>query len=266
MGCWNGTCGITGLPIWDCDPVVAVIIYAHTKKFDLTPSYPCEWYAPATPLLRGKYDDGGGVSLSKEQKELAQLFCDKLRVDTYDQDTFHTDVIPAFKINQIHGSVHYVWWMAHEAIYDRLVSEGCDHHMGFRYNGYGKPTINNIVEHRIEDARKAFLSDDRMAGHAFRNALELQDRPMPILSKMAFKVENVNQNVEDTLALIADLQKLYLLMMKLRINMAPPAGCGSQDQDLQIYKLRNKMIEDLIKEREAEYYASDYGESDELTA
>jgi hypothetical protein len=64
MGCWNGTCGISNLPINAGDEVVAFLIGFYSYNDNPSKSGYCYINDIATPLtlpIYGRYDDYGGI-------------------------------------------------------------------------------------------------------------------------------------------------------------------------------------------------------------
>lgn len=72
MGCWNGTCGLTHLPILAGDPIRVVLItgqmYRRPRENDEFPAvdqsgfcYANDCWTPRTITIKGRYNDYGGI-------------------------------------------------------------------------------------------------------------------------------------------------------------------------------------------------------------
>lgn len=64
MGCWNGTCMISHLPIMEGDKVKLVVLYGHKKEGILANGgycYPSDILSPAFLPIEGVYNDYGGI-------------------------------------------------------------------------------------------------------------------------------------------------------------------------------------------------------------
>ncbi|VAW58914.1 hypothetical protein MNBD_GAMMA08-1547 [hydrothermal vent metagenome] len=61
MGCWNGTCAVTGLPIFHGDPVVVVLLKAANNPESDSFCEPLAYNAPLPLTFEGEYNDYGGV-------------------------------------------------------------------------------------------------------------------------------------------------------------------------------------------------------------
>lgn len=64
MGCWNGTCGITQLPIMVGDPVAVFLLIDNNSYGQIRWSanghyYPTDYFTPRSIQLYGEYDDYG---------------------------------------------------------------------------------------------------------------------------------------------------------------------------------------------------------------
>jgi hypothetical protein len=79
MGCWNGTCGISRLPIRAGDPVYGMIITKSQYTMDCsTPRghntsgmcYITDGYYPIAPMFSGRYDDYGCIEQFPKKEEV----------------------------------------------------------------------------------------------------------------------------------------------------------------------------------------------------
>lgn len=79
MGCWNGTCGLSQLPIHAGDPVIGFLLEgrgARREGHNGAGGY-CYSTDAAAPLfipIRGKYDDYGAIEEIKGSRILVSFF------------------------------------------------------------------------------------------------------------------------------------------------------------------------------------------------
>lgn len=89
MGCWNGTCMLTHLPIMGGDPVVAFLIEVSSAAASGgAPCYSTDRGAPLTLAIKGVYDDYGSIEkIEPESEALAMSFLnlDKLSAANADE-------------------------------------------------------------------------------------------------------------------------------------------------------------------------------------
>lgn len=71
MGSFSGTCGLTRLPLRWGEPVRAVLLAQAPRSARVARyCYPDDLWYPFSPVVRGKYDDAGGVEGIKSPGEL----------------------------------------------------------------------------------------------------------------------------------------------------------------------------------------------------
>ena len=83
MGCWNGTCGLTRLPIKAGEPVYGMIITRSQYAMDASDlrghhtsglCYITDNYYPIAPLFSGRYNDYGCIDdFPKAEQHLRDL-------------------------------------------------------------------------------------------------------------------------------------------------------------------------------------------------
>lgn len=61
MGCWNHTCAVTNLPVFEYEPVVVIMLRKTTPGFGSSFCYPSEYHNPLPLTFTGKYNDYGSV-------------------------------------------------------------------------------------------------------------------------------------------------------------------------------------------------------------
>ncbi len=61
MGCWNATCAVTGLPIFDDDEVEVLLVKTITGQDSSSFCEPYSYYVPLPLTFSGQYNDYGAV-------------------------------------------------------------------------------------------------------------------------------------------------------------------------------------------------------------
>jgi hypothetical protein len=69
MGCWNGTCGVSGLPIRAGEKIrVFILQYQNNEQIEGGGScYSNHLWTPYGPAIEGTYDDYGGIEKDFER-------------------------------------------------------------------------------------------------------------------------------------------------------------------------------------------------------
>lgn len=65
MGCFNGTCGVSNLPIFAGDDIVLIPLIKTTDRHEYNTCYPCDNFSPLGFVIFGQYDDYGGIENAK---------------------------------------------------------------------------------------------------------------------------------------------------------------------------------------------------------
>jgi hypothetical protein len=255
MGCWNGTCGITQLPILSGEKVRLILI-ARVMQSD------CLYY-PVTIPIPGTYDDYGGVMFGDDDP-VVKTCLDRIKnfVTPTDQGDLQgllrkeDDTAPYITDLMTREKVRPGIFMIREGVYQALVDAFYSPDLDWdRY--YPKPDYreearklaNQIVEWSREAASEIVpLSDVRLrlisVLHPFSeeglNKLVQAWGFLPVmvrhgvgalersLSELALKRDVTEEDLLPVLYAIADVIVLNHMLGMLRIGLVPQAGAGSQ--------------------------------------
>ncbi len=119
MGCWNGTCGITNLPIRGGDKIAAFLIAVPLKREGDFSGF-CYAGQPLTLPFFGTYNDYGGIENVKESfvtKEIMTHFKREESFEGFINDQVERDKL---KIGDDYFNYGVGLWMVHRDIYDKL--------------------------------------------------------------------------------------------------------------------------------------------------
>ncbi len=61
MGCWNHTCFITGLPVYDNEEIEVIILQDANQIYQSSACYPYKYHVPLPVTFSGKYNDYGAA-------------------------------------------------------------------------------------------------------------------------------------------------------------------------------------------------------------
>lgn len=65
MGCWNHTCAVTGLPIYESEEVEVIMLLASAHPEQASHCYPTSYHIPIPLTFQGQYNDYGAVENCK---------------------------------------------------------------------------------------------------------------------------------------------------------------------------------------------------------
>lgn len=86
MGCWNETCGLSHLPIFQGEDAVLVILKAMPKQFVNLAQWHDDMYTPVAPPLYGKYNDYGTIEPDSAYADYHQRIYARLTRDQKPED------------------------------------------------------------------------------------------------------------------------------------------------------------------------------------
>ena len=125
MGCWNGTCGVSNLPIHHGDKVMALIIKVPLpKKIDNQSGacYANEFAAPVTLAFEGVYNDYGMV-----EKIKTNLITDSIIKDFGVTDLYkllkNIERDEQYSSDPYSKNAAYGLWMCHKHVWDVLTRD-----------------------------------------------------------------------------------------------------------------------------------------------
>lgn len=279
MGCWNKTCGFSGLPIMAGDPVYVFVL----KKSDYYD--PCSSTSEYTPFLApfesfyndyGSGENSGGVwlpyimeALKKKliEMEVGENKCHDIAVkrDDFDVDLFFSTIREKrLFINELHPNNTIRFTMMHKRIIDKILEEFEFRHYNF-FSEMGKldykfADIITRVENYWTNIKSGYHTYQRInydygsiiGSYIFHYMSSINF--IPIKEVISDCLQN---NTEDEVAI--NLIKEYLkglhveiMMNYLRKTWLPGGFEGSQDCNYDVYKLLVNVTLEHIKEKEEE--------------
>jgi hypothetical protein len=272
MGSWNGTCGLTQLPIKDGDEVVVILLEKRTDKVEPGGGY-CysnHFFTPCSLPLFGIYDDYGSVENVKGNvEEVFRHFKKRFEHEKY-------MIAEGEKPKNIEEFIRVVergyvekmgFMMILKPVYEKVINE-----IGSRkkYKGTKKlkeETLDEVKEYikrakQLKDSNEYFSQSELQYLNSFTQFYLGFDVKM----KAFLNILTNDEKIE----IINDLVDIYLLSIAMTLTRKmwlPQAGAGSQVQEMYLHKIIAEEMIRIEKERVDEYLKeNEYdGEISEIT-
>lgn len=253
MGCWNGTCGISQLPIIEGE---RVILFPLTKNLRGDNEgggycYSDNQYKPISIPIFGTYDDYGKVyNVDNIGDVVYRQFCSMLKKKEINNPN---DVNP----QNIEELIYQIerrnlpnigFMLVHEAIYKKMVAE-VSSRVSLRDNVSLRERFEQIVHEYIDRVNELMSAGKNSFQLLFDEILEANDFRMLFSKwKLNFLLDEVVRNSsEELFNRIIDFMLFSTAMDISRKSWVLQAGAGSQDEEYFIHKLIAEFI--LEKER-----------------
>lgn len=268
MGCWNGTCMVTNLPILVGDPVVCQIIvgapFADPTHGAAETSYPHQRFVAVGYPFKAKYNDYGYV--------------EDIQEDAYTADTL--DYIRAKLIERPQGENKYheqevrrdlLTWES----FDDWIDDGrilLENAVARPYPQYltSRPVGMVMIHHAVYEAMVAYRPEwgwYAVEGE-IKEALTIvpRDEPMRLIDEIRIKETldrfirerelnnpcDLGADIDETAARIAKMAYFDAALGLARKQWLPTSGAGSQSEEWDLFRLIAKTSEGIIGKREQE--------------
>lgn len=251
MGCWNGTCLLSNLPIYAGDEVVFFTLKRRRAKIDAAEDGHCyvdDFYEPLIYPVVGEYDDYGCIENVKEDFSLIEdYFKDvKLTQNKWDKDN---DVFRNIERGNYKG---YSFALAHKDIYDSLTE--C---AGSREEWWsGGKNVKDFVIQNIEEKYKEHLSNkehwEKLEGTTDLPAYLIRTTHDVVCGKrsdnhfIAKYFETRDEALRDKLV---EMHLMHCVMSSCRKFWFPQTGAGSQDSETELYLILADKMTEKCKQR-----------------
>jgi hypothetical protein len=274
MGCWNGTCALTNMPIHYGERIVLIPLSIQEEKLG-TMCYHNELCHYAGYPIRGTYDDYGGIEDIDETsgvKRTLELFqswfkTKKITLNSKAQDNYGKGITELSDIGVLlhvieRGGLEaegclFSYIMMHEKAFDAIVNE-----MGSRTGYKGEEAFRDFIkrqlggsykkQNREKDLKEKIKIDS--SDNALMSELFLSSMSHERYLYTNFFYRNFFCHTDDhilTEELESSFVELYLFdcaMAFLRKTLIPQCGAGSQQSEYYLHKL----LAQFVIEKEAE--------------
>lgn len=246
MGSWNGTCGLTQLPIHSGDPVKLVFLKKSSYAEDSFKGggfcYEDRLFEPLFTPIEGIYNDYGCIEniLVKDNVILDYINKESMFKD-YDFDTVEEFVHSVERGN--HPDISFT--LIHKDIFYETINAVSTDMWGYGDNAKTQlEYLDGIIERYLSPQGTDYLSGEDMV-----------TRKLPFLVYINSKVKDIKTPSKEDMVNFLIFNNVLSASRKF---WSPQSSAGSQDTDYRIQKLIGTYT--LLKEKE---YKDEYGEDEE---
>lgn len=268
MGCWNGTCALTNLPILAGDPIVLYPLRATLAVEATMGGGYCYSTALAQPLtlpVRGVYNDYGGIENLRGASKEVQAFFEAtldLFVDSEGQPTEHSpsdlesflndgiergDVFMRYRDKPLPLS----FMMMHERAYDQIVMQrGNTARLtnGESFFDYHKNQVQILWQAEHANGIPWQLEFKGNVGALRHALLELVPLPQAFTERFVPKIEDNPVVREELIGMLV----FAGAMQTMRKPWFFQCGAGSQDSDTSLHETLAEFTLAVARERHQE--------------
>jgi hypothetical protein len=276
MGCWNGTCGLSRLPIGWNDEVYAFILLRPRELMNGTSGlisdiYTRDQYLPILPPIKGRYDDYGALDkveetwVTKELKKIITLDHDNSNTKHHQCNLENTiEILKSIERGVAEIKIHRLrpgqsdrgnlaLMLVRSEIYDFVQA---------RMKEFDNNQDDYYYKYRMEDLKN--FEDTVMACHACNKddlikylkincmRTRFERRFFLIMETQAILIDKIassKEEYEEILPLLTDHNRFCRYMEMTRNIFTEQGGLGSQDTNyLEMRALSQKIIEVCDKE------------------
>jgi len=291
MGCWNGTCGLTQLPIKDNEAVDFLIILNQGFFTDASGfCYLTGYASPMSFLMSGSYNDYGSVEDIEDNlpsKLFLKLFREKLSEgliqitsdDYYDKEVFGDNEIDYmnFQIQDIINAIERDRVSMKQEVYSDAGLEIISSNMGLLM--FHKDILSSMIntpQDKIDSFNEKltlfFNKNKEKIASISKNkeSLPFIEKYSPFLGRDIDELrifKDINyihadsfktyikyiENETDSGIHFLKMRALIILFINLRKSWSAQSGKGSQSDNGEVYmELANKVIEHVTKDMSSE--------------
>jgi len=243
MGCWNGTCGITNLPIHHGEDIVFYILqensFRESPGFGTGICYSDELFSPLGLPIYGKYDDYGGIEKIQNPR-IAETIVRAARFTGSFEDMVSS-------IGDNHRSD------------DNLAALGWTALRGYTVTMFHRFAVDLIVEQVKTEQKDTYKRyEEEIQLHL--DHLKLKDELSSLGHSLVSSLHRFFRNSDSTLEFLFDSEetapeilrhKIFDIGMNcIRKPWMPQAGAGSQNEGLSMYRNLAKAVIDYTNRNE----------------
>lgn len=252
MGCWNGTCMISQLPIFYGDEVVLILLKKRKNSINSSDSCYCnEFFLPYPCIIYGKYDDYGTIEdITGDIDIMYEILESELKITEEDVKKEYNNKYGTYnKKEKTYAYLKYIqsnrnildigFVLIHKKLFDNLIPlDTNDNYFVDRDEMINSITEQYLFEKKIKDLvanDKLKEAEDYIMNN---NKIFHGNSLMPNIQLTNINKESVSKIVAINSAL-SSLRKLWF----------PQTGSGSQEQITDHYKVLNEFMSEKIKNK-----------------
>lgn len=270
MGCWNGTCGLSNLPIKNGEEIVLFIV----KEKNLLNCngggycYPTDLFEPISLPIVGEYDDYGAIENIKNEDlilpKIREMFKEKNLINLLDEIS-DLDMNTAslyqiireiergniaspenpsiLKLYESEGIIKSRYLnvgiiMFHKKLYDTVIKKV--------YSGCHKKRYLDIIE-----SSKDALEGDLKYLDNIKKAILWKASRIPFEFTIDYLIDSVLNSDDKLLDKIVEVDTINSVLLSLRKSWIPQCGAGSQEYIHSEYvSVANFILEKYKEEQE----------------
>lgn len=243
MGSWNGTCGISQLPIMPGDDV-AIFLIKENMSSQIN-HFGCvhadDYYFPISPALIGKYDDCGRVQDVKADKRIIDVIYGK-------QDNYE-NIADIVNTQSSRNRIYFM--LVHLEIYNKMVETFSQRKVFSSLTPLAEHLKNEFVSYLVRTRNKRLELETQ--GRLLPVDMYLEDeREGDFYENFYYSDEIYQDNIEKDPLIkeVIDFLVFQHGLITSRKMWLPQAGQGSQDCEFGVAKIVGEFV--AKKEREDE--------------
>lgn len=284
MGSWNGTCGVTQLPIHAGDEVALFLLVGYGGRQESSTGHcsPMEFWAPRSIQLYGTYNDYGWF-------EIEDGWNKEFTINCFQNDALEVEGDKKYRDNEVTREKLKDWdfigqalheghlivsqkqqpislMAVHRHIFDAIIKEGVDHWSGpLTLDKYIKSGQKYFMEIRRQSSneilrRFRILETREIFASAFQsnegNIRTFHNNAGTLYQEIIRQLLDDNEAIVDEEEFILEISKYNLFnvaMHMMRKNWCPQSGAGSQSEEYELYETVFKAAAEVIAKRRAVY-------------
>ena len=240
MGCWNGTDGITGMPIQDKDQVRCLVIASRSEHPFLGGyTYSDDAWYPIGPSLTGLYDDYGCIKEIQESVAADWLthflpMTDKMKEEIeghsregfteLDEKILAIERAVSFLPDPFNDRCRLCLWMVHESTWKVMQKA--------KYECW-----TESPKDRAKSLKATYFNLDGEVPAIDRMKLSIDEtKLMRDNSFVAFEWAAQNHRYDEMVDGVEELLQLKWAMGAARRYFTPMAGSGTQNTDWEVHR------------------------------
>ena len=266
MGCWNGTCHLSGLPIMSGEEVYLYILEKN-KYYDFREiggcfCYPTEAFYPVGIPVLGKYDDYGGVE-EIANKEIAKAILKSVKFKGTLEELIrcihenHRGDENIKALNELGDKVSnfrgYAYVTVLKSVFEKSLKVFEDHYSKRPY--FELSTKEKKLSFDRVQERLLGYGEDNICTHEFLTNIGIERSFSAIETKFLGKQKKKVCKFKKE---VMDHYRFCQVMSVMRRTWIPLSGGGSQDDSFEFHRDVNKVFLDtakeIIKKRKEEDY------------
>lgn len=274
MGCWNGTCGVSQLPIKWGDEIVLFILFNRHPLGNIVSGGYCysdTIFHPISAPIFGKYNDYGSIEDAEQNDVVLNHFNSQIKDgvfvltdveeckehNRYNEETGFPSLDDLIDVIERGYLEDIGFMMVHKQLYINMIEEMKSRK--FYDKDYG---LEQMMDRKINEYFKELKSEDEFKRMIYFLSSRNDFTRYFIEHKMKYLVDAMDENAY-IIQLMKDLYVFNTALCYSRIAWMVQTGAGSQSQESKIHAIIGQFMVDYEKKCKKEYEENnEYDEQD----